>query len=75
MNRENKTCAMCAHFSVKDIPAKAGMGIGACLGYDTPVEPFVRYDAPFCVLFRRAADVGPRLRFVERQMQHQGEAA
>lgn len=71
----DKTCGRCAHFDHD----KAVDGVGPCKGYEgaiQQVQPFVRFDGPFCVLFRRAADVGPRRRFIERQIQkQQGEAA
>jgi len=68
MNRTDRICAYCQHFSTKDHPQQAAAGIGACTGYgDSPVEPFVRWDAPFCVLYARAADMAPRRRFVDKQ--------
>lgn len=72
--RENKTCATCHWFTTKDDPEQAKHGIGACKGYDEPVQPFVAWDNKFCVLYRRAADPqGHRVAFVQRQIQRQGE--
>lgn len=75
MIRSDRSCAYCAHFSLKAAPEQAAHGIGACLGYDAPVEPFVRWDGPFCVLFRKAADLGARRQYVQRQMTKQQEVA
>ena len=66
----NATCATCEHFGLKEYPEQAKHGIGCCKGYDgwaQPVEPFVRWDAPHCVLFGKAKDIGRRLRWIEKQ--------
>lgn len=70
----NAICAHCEHFTTKDAAGKpleqAKAGIGRCHGYDghvAPVEPFVRWDAPHCVLFGKAKDIGLRLRWIEKQ--------
>lgn len=70
----NAICAQCQHFSLKGDDGKslpqAAAGIGRCHGYDgyvAPVEPFVRWDTPHCVLFGKAKDIGLRLRWVEKQ--------
>ncbi len=63
-------CATCEHFSAKEHPEQAKAGLGRCKGYDghvEPVEPFVRWDAPHCVLYGKAKDAGQRLRWVEKQ--------
>lgn len=64
------TCAACEHFGMKEHPEQAKHGIGHCKGYDghvATVEPFVRWDAPHCVLFGKAKDIGLRLRWIEKQ--------
>lgn len=59
----HQLCAQCEHFKFRDelgapLPEIAH-GIGRCRGYDghvAPIQPFVRWDAPYCVLFWRAKD-------------------
>ena len=62
-----QSCALCEHFSLRDSP-EAAHGIGRCHGYDghvAPVEPFVRWDAPTCILFGKAPDMAKRLQWME----------
>lgn len=79
----SKVCATCHHFSIKDPddPAKtipqAAHGIGRCRGFDghvAPVEPFVRWDGPFCVAYGQAADIGKRNAWISaRKLKEQEE--
>jgi hypothetical protein len=70
VSRVDKICARCAHFGIKDDPARAAQGIGRCGGYDgaaRDLEPWVAWDHKHCVLFRRAADMKPRERWIGHQ--------
>lgn len=65
-------CAMCEHFKSRDKDGKVlpqiEHGIGRCAGYDghvLPVQPFVRWDAPYCVNFSKAADMAKRIQWIE----------
>lgn len=65
-------CAQCEHFGMKDHPEQAKHGIGRCKGYDghvAPVEPFVPWNAPHCVLYGKAKDIGQRMRWIEKQIE------
>lgn len=71
-----KICATCQHFTLKDPddPAKlipqAAYGIGRCHGFDghvEPVEPYVRWDAKFCVAYDRAKDIDRRRQWIKTQ--------
>lgn len=73
MSRENRICALCREFHTAGHPAEAAQGMGACTGYETPLTVFVPWNGQFCVMFGPAKDQGPRLRFVERQIQRQQE--
>lgn len=67
-------CATCEFFTLRDSP-RASEGIGACHGYDghvAPVEPFVRWDAPHCVLYGKAADMAQRLQWIEMRKRKEG---
>lgn len=69
----NAICAQCESFSLKEHPEQAKAGIGRCHGYDGwagPVQPFVRWDAPHCVLYGSAKDIGVRLRWIEKQKEN-----
>lgn len=70
MNRSDKVCALCAHYSGKDAPAGTPPGQGLCKGYDGgPVRKIdlVAFDQKFCVLFRVAgADLAARRQYVEK---------
>lgn len=64
-----RICATCAHFTLKDSP-QAAHGLGRCHGYDghvEPVEPYVRWDAPFCVNYGKAPDIGKRMQWMKTQ--------
>ena len=64
-----KICARCEHFSLRDSP-EAALGMGRCHGYDghvAPVEPYVRWDAKFCVNYIRAKDWQARDKWIDRQ--------
>lgn len=66
----SRICARCDHFRMKDHPEQAALGMGRCHGYDghvAPVEPFVRWDAKFCVNYSRAKDWQTRDRWIARQ--------
>lgn len=75
----NQLCAQCEHFTLKDendlrLP-QAEFGIGRCHGYDghvASVEPYVRWDAPFCVLFGRAKDWQKREQFIAMRKRKEG---
>lgn len=72
-------CAECEHFKFRGADGmpypQIEHGIGRCAGYDghaTPVEPFVRWNAPHCVLFGKAPDMAKRLQFVEMRKRKEG---
>lgn len=72
-------CAMCEHFKFRDADEKPypqiAHGIGRCAGYDghaTTVEPYVRWDAPHCVLFGKAKDMAARLQWIEMRKRKEG---
>lgn len=60
-----KLCARCEGFSVKDHPEKEKAGLGLCKFYSEHAEQFTRWDAPFCVLYSPAKQMGPRNRWIE----------
>lgn len=74
-----KICGHCRHFHIADpddatklIP-QAAYGIGRCHGFDghvSPVEPYVRWDAKFCVAYDKAQDIDKRKQWIKTQ---QGE--
>lgn len=70
MNRSDKICALCAHYSVKEAPEGTPEGRGLCKGYEPdPIrrEATVAFDAPGCVLLRKAtSSMGDRMRYVEK---------
>lgn len=70
MNRSDKTCALCTHYSVKEAPEGTPAGRGLCKGYDggsIKRAPTVAYNDAWCVLFRPAkASMGDRMRYVEK---------
>jgi hypothetical protein len=77
----NETCAQCSHFTLKDengpLP-QAAHGIGRCHGFDghvAPVEPFVRWDAPFCINFGRAKDMEKRMQWISMRKRTEEEGA
>jgi hypothetical protein len=74
-------CAQCEHFTLKDKSGEplpqAALGIGACHGYDghvTPVEPYVRWDAPYCVNFGRAKDWQKRATWIQQKRDADAQA-
>jgi hypothetical protein len=59
-------CARCEHFTLDG--GKPAEGIGRCLGYgENPVEPLVRWDHGFCVLFGAAPDLQKRRAWIAKR--------
>jgi hypothetical protein len=78
----NTQCAQCEFFTLKNESGEplpqAAHGMGACHGFDghvTPVEPFVRWDAPTCVLFGRAKDWQKREQWIAMRKRAEEEGA
>jgi hypothetical protein len=78
----NAICAECEHFKLRDAAGQplpqAAHGIGRCHGYDghvTPVEPFVRWNAPYCVLFGRAKDWQKREQWIAMRKRAEEDGA
>lgn len=63
-----KTCARCEKFSVKDHPAEAAQGKGRCsVAWEKEIEPFMRWDERACVLFGRARNISARENWIRQQ--------
>jgi hypothetical protein len=78
VDRTYRACGFCAHFTTKDDPARADLGIGACHGFDGevgPVEPFVHATARPCVQYHRSQQLAARVQFVARHQVAEVEAA
>ena len=54
------TCAMCTHFTLKDLPPRAVDGEGHCIGYLESLPHLVEWDRPRCGLYRVAKPLAPR---------------
>jgi hypothetical protein len=78
----NEFCARCEHFKFRDADEQPypqlTHGIGRCAGYDghvAPVEPWVRWDAPYCVNFGRAKDMEKRMQWIAMRKRAEEEGA
>lgn len=54
------TCAMCTHFTLKDLPQRAVDGDGHCIGYLESLPHLVEWDRPRCGLYRVARPLAKR---------------
>jgi hypothetical protein len=71
------TCCQCEHFVFRDAEGQPypqlAHGMARCKGYDghvAPVEPFVRWDGPYCVMFGKAKskDMAERRAWIDKQI-------
>lgn len=73
MNRADRICALCSHYTTQHAIAKPSEGIGACVGFQDAGQP-ANWNDPFCVLFRRSPDRdGARVRYVQEQVEKKTE--
>lgn len=70
-----RICARCEFFTLERAPSP---GVGCCTGYgENPVQPVVRWDAPFCVLWGREPDSDRRAKreqWIAMQKRREDEA-
>jgi hypothetical protein len=67
--RNHRACGFCTEFTAKDCP-QAAEGIGACKQGNPGADgTTVHATQRPCVLFKRAADLTPREKFVAKHQQ------
>lgn len=71
MSTDERTCALCRHFRMKDYPAYAALGMGRCGGYDQPddrlANKFLQWSTRACVRFVFGAGIEAREAWVKKQ--------
>jgi len=67
-------CARCSEFTFEG--GKPEEGVGRCIGYgDNTLEPEVRWDHEYCVIFSRAPDMSKRMKWIEARKRLEQEVA
>lgn len=68
VSRCGRICARCANFAIKHDAERAAKGIGRCdAGLEPSINPWMRWDTPFCVLFVKAPNMSKRSAWIAIQ--------
>lgn len=67
MNRQNRICATCEEWSIKDDPEAAARGIGRCRVF----EQMRDWDFYFCVLYAKAKNMSRRTGWIQIHLVNQ----